>query len=124
MNTSFITEKDLLSPSHFPVQVAFNECCRWGFNEFLRLLSTDTGWGCDEGSCTFWNDLDDYDRSHTAPYEGAEFSALDDPDVILSYAEIYYYMKIACRRYVEDHHDQKESIDRILQTYARRHHLS
>ena len=124
MNTFFITEKDWLSPSHFPVQVTFNEGCHWNFIEFLQLLSSDIGWGGNEGDCTFWNDLDDYDRSHTTPYEGAEFSALDDPDVILSYAEIYYYMKIACRRYVETHPDQKENIERILQTYARRHHLS
>lgn len=124
MNTSFIKEKDLLSPSHFPVQVTFNEGGHWNFIEFIQLLSSDIGWGGNEGNCTFWNDLDAYEQSQTKPFEGAAFSALDDPDITLTYGEIYYYMKIACRRYAEAHPNQKRFLDHLIQGYARRHNLS
>ncbi|RKM58140.1 hypothetical protein D6853_00970 [Butyrivibrio sp. X503] len=74
MSSEFrIEESELLATNHYPVKALFNMVNDESFEKVIYGLCNKTGFGENYGACTFWDDLDDYDKTNTEYYEGAEF---------------------------------------------------
>lgn len=97
-----IEEKELLSPNHYPVKVLFDMVSDERFEKVVKGLCNKTGFGENYGACVFWDDLDDYDKTCTEFYEGAEFGLNNGDEVIISLKELLYYLNIVCNKYIQE----------------------
>lgn len=120
----FLTDEDALSTSHIPAIQVLGTIRPQDFEEVIHAICHGTGFGSDVGGCDFWDDLDDYDRAHTPFFEGVDFGAERGDSVILSYAELLYYMEKASRRFLSIHPEVKDHIESDLsyfkETYVKR----
>lgn len=80
-----INESELLNKEHFPVKVLFDMVSDKRFIKAIKGVSKGIGFGENYGACIFQNDLDEYDKSNTDIFEGAEFGLHSGDEVIINY---------------------------------------
>ncbi|MBQ7624492.1 MAG: hypothetical protein IJS65_04375 [Clostridia bacterium] len=114
---------ELLKPKHFAVGVVFYEACNCGNGivTFYENLAKHIGWGGNSGDCDFWEDLDEYDRTKTEKFDGVRFTFLNEESVIISFEELYYYMKTALAKYTPKNEEEKKRLDNAMKTYREKH---
>ena len=86
------------------------------FENVIYGLCNKKGFGENYGACVFWDDLDDYDKTNTEYYEGAEFGLHNGDEVIVSLKDLLYYLNIVCEKYCE-HHCNKDNIKKWVEHY-------
>ena len=123
----WIKDSDLLMESHFPVADVFFDAgsyaASYGFLKFLKCLSEHVGWAGNFGGCSFWEDLDEYDREQIDYFDGVLFSTGNGDEIVISYSELYYYMKLACERYLQVRPNDAEKVNGILEAFRERHSI-
>lgn len=124
MNRKFrIEDNELLQQNHYPVKVLFNMVSDERFKRVILGICNNVGFGENYGACVFWDDLDDYDKSNTEFYEGAEFGLNNGEEVIINKKELLYYMDIVCKKYCEDYLENKEEIIKLLDIYKEKNQI-
>ena len=109
-----IEDNELIKQEHFPVKAVFNMISDKEFVEVITSLCHGEGWGGDYGSCVFWNDLDDYDKTQTPKYDGAEFGLHNGEEITISLPELLSYIKLVVNKYVKEYPNcQTELADNI-----------
>ena len=68
-----LTEEELLSKNHMPVLMILNAINEDRYLEVLESISKGTGFGEENGACTFPDDLDEFDKANGVELEGVEF---------------------------------------------------
>lgn len=119
-----IEDEELLDEGHFPVKALFNMVSDSRFIEIAEGISKGTGFGENYGACVFWNDLDDYDKANTLPYEGCEFGLHSGEEVIIGYQDLFYYLTIVCKKYCEEFPEKAGRVNEILNDYKLRYHIN
>ena len=127
MEISYLLKKeDLLNSQHFPVQVAFND--PHTITHFLKIvinaISKGHGFGINYGACTFPDDLDEYEIVTRGNLEGIEFGLYSGTEIIIDYKTFYYYLKLACDRYLKTHRKDKKEIYKALREYCDRFNVN
>lgn len=124
MNRKFrIEDNELLQQNHYPVKVLFDMVSDERFKRVIFGICNNVGFGENYGACVFWNDLDDYDKSNTEFYEGAEFGLNNGEEVIINHKELLYYLDIVCKKYCEDYLEEKEEIIKLLKIYKEKNRI-
>ena len=96
----YLKEEDLLKDTDFPIIAHLNEASNSDFILFLQNLNNGTGSGYEYTCSNFWDDLDEYDKSQIEKFEGLEIGTQADEEIILSYDDLLYYIKLIRKRII------------------------
>ena len=114
----YLKEEDQLKDTDFPIIAHLNEAANSDFILFLQNLNNGTG-SCYEYTCSnFWGDLDEYDKSQIKKFEGLEIGTQADEEIILSYGELLYYIKLISERIITDK-QKKVVIDKLISDFSK-----
>ena len=119
-----IEDEEMLRESDFPATDVINMISGSFFVEAMEAVSKGIGFGVDFGGCSFWEDLDEYERTYIPYFDGVLFGLHDDEETVLSFEEFYYYLKIACEKYCKNHPQDAAKVMGSLETYRKRFHLT
>ena len=114
----YLKEEDLLKDTDFPIIAYLNEASNSDFILFLQNLNNGTGSGYEYTCSNFWDDLDEYDKSQIEKFEGLEIGTQADEEIILSYDDLLYYIKLIRKRIITD----KESagvLDKLISNLSK-----
>ena len=116
-----LKEEDMVKENHFPIIAHINEAYNNDLLEFIEYMIKGIGVRYDYTCSSFWSELDDYDKENTEEYDGLLIETEDDEKVILSMAELLYYLELAQKQLLN--RDQavtknlKVYIDKFKKTY-------
>ncbi len=116
----YLKEEDQLKDSDFPIIAHLNEAANSDFILFLQNLNNGTGSGYEYTCSNFWDDLDEYDKSQIEKFEGLEIGTQADEEIILSYDDLLYYIKLIRKRIITD----KESagvLDKLISNLSKKY---
>ena len=119
----YISENDLLDKSHFPVEALFNEAANTGLVEFISNLIDETGSGFDFTSCSFWSELDEFDRQSVSEFSGLLIETEAGELFTASPDILQYYIELGCKRYTERFPDKDETISGLLCKFSEKYGL-
>ena len=116
----YLKEEDQLKNTDFPIIAHLNEAANSDFILFLQNLNNGTGSGYEFTCSNFWDDLDEYDKSQIKKFEGIEIGTQADEEIILSYDELLYYVKLIRKRIITD--KQSEAIiDKLISDFSKKY---
>ena len=113
-----LTEEELLSKNHMPVLMILNAINEDRYLEVLESISKGTGFGEENGACTFPDDLDEFDKANGVELEGVEFGLYSGESVIIDYRTFYYYIKILSAKYIAGNLRQGAIVKKLLSDYT------
>ena len=116
----YLKEEDQLKDSDFPIIAHLNEAANSDFILFLQNLNNGTGSGYEYTCSNFWDDLDEYDKSQIEKFEGLEIGTQADEEIILSFDDLLYYIKLIRKRIITD----KESagvLDKLISNLSKKY---
>ncbi len=116
----YLKEEDQLKDSDFPIIAHLNEAANSDFILFLQNLNNGTGSGYEYTCSNFWDDLDEYDKSQIEKFEGLEIGTQADEEIILSFDDLLYYIKLIRKRIITD--EQSEVvIDKLISDFSKKY---
>ncbi len=117
MNKEIILNTDLKDERDIIIKDTINSFYRRNFLfTILKSISEGYSFGDDITNIIYWHDLDEYDRQdYDRSFEkiGMELSYFDD-EIVIPYDDLYYYLEIAFKRYVQEIPQQKEELERYM----------
>lgn len=113
-----LTEEDLLKQEHLPAIAFLNAIKNNEFIDTIEQMSKEIGRGFNEVDCCFPGDLEPDDE----PFEGVEF-ALGNQEVVLDYKTYFYYVELACLKYVSEFSQDQKSIEKYLVVIKEKYNL-
>ena len=116
----YLKEGDQLKDTDFPIIAHLNEAANSDFILFLQNLNNGTGSGYEYTCSNFWDDLDEYDKSQIEKFEGVEIGTQADEEIIVSYEDLLYYIKLVKNRIITD----KQSalvIDKLISNFSKKY---
>ena len=119
-----IKDEDMLRRSDSPAVTVLNMTSDRIFVRSLEAVSKGIGFGVEYGGCSFWEDLDEYERTYIPYFDGVLFGLHDDEETVLSFEEFYYYLKIVCEEYCDEYPEERAKVMELLETYRKRFHLT
>ena len=123
MSDSFLLHvEDMLKDNHFPVIGFFSEISGEGrFIRIIDILAGGVGRGLNYAGCTFPDDVEVESEKFG---DGVEFYLHNGDAVVLSYEELYRYMKKAGENYVKMYQSGGDAIAAILEKMRKRYGIS
>ena len=123
MGDSFLLHvEDMLKDNHFPAIAFFGEISVEGrFIRIIDMLSDGVGSGMNYVECTFPDEVEEESDKFG---DGVEFYLHNGDAVVLSYEELYRYMKKAGENYVKMYQSGGEAIAAILEKMRKRYGIS
>ena len=116
----YLKEEDQLKDTDFPIIAHLNEAANSDFVLFLKNLNEGKGSGYEYTCSNFWDDLDDYDKSQMEKFDGIEIGTQADEEVIISYDELLYYIKLIRKRIITN--EQNEVIiDKLINDFSKKY---
>jgi len=100
MYTIYLRDEDMLQADHFPVIALVNEAYNSDPISFIKNLSQGIGYGYNYTTCSFWSELDEYDREQIDKYEGLLVETENGDEVFVSMKELVHYLELAAARYI------------------------
>ena len=117
----YLNVSDLDDPNKYPLIYFLDLMPCVGILNFLEAINDGYGVTYNDVCGCFWNELDEYDKSQIEPFEGMLVTfMIDDHEVIISYEELVYYIKLLVSRM----HMPKEKEARALELiheFAKKH---
>ena len=114
MYNILLKETDMMAESHFPVIALINEAFNADPVEFVNNLADGVGSGYNYASCSFWEELDDYDKSSIDKFDGIMVSTEDGDEVVVSINDFIHYLEIACERLASNGTQQHRALKTII----------
>lgn len=114
-----IKENQLISESHFPLKIIFNEIENERFLNVIKVVCNGEGFGVEAGACLFPNDLDAFDIAQGNGFVGVEFGLYSGEEIVITYKEFYFYLEIICESYLIDFPEEKEFVKEKLRNYRK-----
>jgi len=94
MYTIILKEEDMLKENHFPVIALLNEAYNTDIIAFIKELNQGIGSGYNYTTCSFWEELDDYDKENIAHYDGIMIETEDGEELCLCMKEMLDYFML------------------------------
>lgn len=120
MYTIYLEDKDLLKPEHFPVIALLNEASNSNILEFAENISNGVGIGYNYSTCTFWNDLDEYEQANTSKFDGLWVANEAGEEVNISLHDLEYYLEILYARLSSTQFSDLPKLRQILDQFKAR----
>ena len=98
MYNIYLKEQDLLKADQFPVIALLNEAANSNIIKFAENLAKGIGSGYNYSSCSFWEDLDEYDQTNTPKFDGLLVTNEAREEIIISYKDLLYYLEMLYSR--------------------------
>ena len=117
MYTIILKENDMLNEKHFPVIALLNEAYNSDIIGFIKDLNRGIGTGYNYATCSFWEELDDYDKEQVARYDGVLIETDDGEELCLSMKELLYYLVLLQNRILSVNMELFDKISVILDEY-------
>lgn len=121
MNFILEEENDALKPEHWIVCHLLNNALKYNIISAVENLNKGIGSGYDYVGCYFWNNLDEYDKSHIAKFDGllVYYMEFDEEDVelIISLEEFDYYLELLYTRLVNMQFDNLPRLRQLLDEF-------
>lgn len=119
-----LTESDLLSDEHYPVQMIFNDIYVDQFADIvINYIARGHGFGTEYGACVFPDDLDEYDIATGGMFDGVEFGLHNGEETLLDYDTFFYYLKKVCERYLIEKLNETDVIRTALRDFQFRYNI-
>ncbi|MCF0133139.1 MAG: hypothetical protein HUJ72_04670 [Blautia sp.] len=96
-----LTEEDMLNEKHFPVIALVNEACNSDILTFIQNLINRIGSGYNYTTCTFWDELDDYEKTVVPKYDGLFVETENGEETEISFTDLQHYLELAIERLSE-----------------------
>lgn len=103
---------------YFPVKAFFNEISDNAFLKVIEYMSNGNGHGLNVAYCVFPDNVEPDEK----PFEGVKFGVYED-EIILEFQEVYYYMKEASNAYIKNFPEDKETINKLLNTFCKKYNI-
>ena len=116
----YLKEGDQLKDTDFPIIAHLNEAANSDFILFLQNLNNGTGSGYEYTCSNFWDDLDEYDKSQIEKFEGVEIGTQADEEIIVSYEDLLYYIKLVRNRIITDKQGALV-IDKLISNFSKKY---
>lgn len=116
----YLKEEDQLKDTDFPIIAHLNVAANSDFILFLQNLNNGTGSGYEYTCSNFWDDLDEYDKSQIEKFEGLEIGTQADEEIILSYDDLLYYIKLIRKRIITDKQSEV-AIDKLISNFSKKY---
>ena len=110
MYNIILQETDLIDETHFPAIALINEAFNSNPLEFVNNLSNGIGSAYNYTNCSFWNELDDYEKSNITRFDGLMVDTEDNERTVISIKDLIYYLEIACQRLVNTGFKETETL--------------
>lgn len=117
MYTIYLKDEDLMKAAHFPAIALINEACNSDIFEFVENLTKGIGSGYNYSTCSFWNELDEYDQANIPKFEGLWISNEAGEELIISFVDFLYYLEILYTRVTFDEISKKSRLRRLLDSF-------
>ena len=117
MYTIYLTEADLLSAKQFPVTALINEAANSDIIEFVENLANGIGSGYNYSSCSFWDDLDEYEQANTQKFDGLWIGNEDGEEVVVSFTDVSYYLEILYSRLANEKYSRLCELRQLLEAF-------
>lgn len=117
MYNIYLSEADLLKVEQFPVVALINEACNTDIIEFVENLIHKIGCGYNYSSCSFWEDMDEYEQSSTPHFDGMWVGNEAGEEVIISYSDLLYYLEALYSRLFADNFSRMQNLREALDTF-------
>ncbi len=91
-----LKESDLIHENHFPAIALINEAFHTDPLEFIHNLSLGIGSGYNYASCSFWDELDDFDKANIPRFHGLRIVTEGNEELVISMSELIFYLETAC----------------------------
>ena len=117
MFTTILKEEDALKENHFPVIALLNEAYNTDIIGFIQELIQGIGSGYNYTTCSFWEELDDYDKEHIAYYDGVMIETEDGEELYLSMSELFVYLSLLKNKVSLTNSDLSNKISLLLDEY-------
>lgn len=98
----YLKESDMINETHFPVIALINEAYNFDIIQFIQNLSNKIGSCYEYTHCAFWDELDEYEQSKIAHYEGVKVTTEDNEEIIISLIDMIHYLEILLMRMKAD----------------------
>lgn len=125
-----IFERDAVKDSHSTaisilMEIGLERSEHMNVKTILSNFCDNIGWGGDSGACYFIPYENAYmdDTIITNPCVYFEDDDDEDEWCVLSYSELYYYMKIMAKRYCKYHPDDWKFFDDLLEKFRTNHQI-
>ena len=116
MYNILLQETDLIKKDHFPAIALINEAFNADPIEFLNNLVDGIGSGYNYSSCSFWNELDDYEKLNTPKFDGIMVNTEDNEELLISISDFIYYLEIACDRLASIDFNKIQLLKKLIET--------
>ena len=129
-NYILLNKDDLLDDAHWAALIVLQELgtC-WGGPLNIRIafynFCNDVGWGGECGECLFIPaETKDSPKLGGLTGSGVYFEEdVDDTSCVLSFRELYHYMKIMADRYCQQRPQDTSYFNGILEKFKRKHNI-
>lgn len=122
---NLILRSDLLKSSHELVRALIEDVPQREFISFIDNLCKDIGKGMNSFWCYFENDFSEEDEefAQNFDYKGILFEDVLENKILLSFEDMFYYMKIASIRYYKIYPESEITLKKLLKTFAEKNNL-
>lgn len=117
MYTIFLKEEDVLKENHFPVIALLNEAYNTDIIVFIKELNQGVGSGYNYTTCSFWEELDDYDKENIAHYDGIMIETEDGEELCLSMKEMLDYLMLLQSKLASANSELADKMTGLLDEY-------
>ena len=117
MFTTILKEEDALKENHFPIIALLNEAYNTDIIGFIKELTQGVGSGYNYATCSFWEELDDYDKERIAYYNGVMIETEAGEELYLSLRELFIYLVLLKNKVSLENSDLSNKISLLLDEY-------
>lgn len=119
---NLILRSDLLKESHELVRALIEDITQKEFVPFIDDLYRNIGKGMNSFWCYFENDFTDEDEAFVKKfdYKDVLFEDILENKILISFKELFYYMKIASVRYCKQFPEYERQLKGLLNYFAKK----
>ena len=118
-----IFAEDLIEKKHYPILEVMNQISDDRFIKTVKNISMSIGFGENTGTCSFPEDLDEYDVANGEGFEGVEIALYTGEEVIVDYNIFYYYLEKSCISFLKESPQYKEDILSCIENYKKQYSI-
>ena len=110
MYNILLKEKDMVEENHFPAIALINEAFNYNPVEFVNNLAHSIGSGYNYANCSFWDELDDYDKTSTNKFDGIMVDTEDGEEIVVPINVFVHYLEIAFERLASNGYPELQTL--------------
>ncbi len=116
MYNILLKETDMVAESHFPAIALINEAFNYNPVEFVNNLAHSIGSGYNYANCSFWDELDDYDKTITNKFDGIMINTEDGEEIVVPINIFIHYLEVAFDRLASTGYHEPQTLKTAIES--------